>query len=245
VVRRGVAGLVRAELKVVGYLASSFGGSGGFTSATMSGAAAARTAMREVALLNNPYNPSRAARCSRAPPADASMRTPSPVRLTMRPLCTAMVGSIRSLRSARRRASVRSSSDPASLLNPTTSAARRLRVSGSPPWQSSPHARLARLLIGLYRLLVQHLIQHLLQPPTWLAKAFTASTSALRMPARSAFSWIHTSESCSCTSRAPCPSIEAFGEIFVAGQHAPCRALVPALLGLHHGDVVELATGLA
>jgi hypothetical protein len=32
--------------------------------------------------------------------------------------------------------SVRSSSDPASLLNPTTSAARRLRVSGSPPWQS-------------------------------------------------------------------------------------------------------------
>ena len=33
---------------------------------------------------------------------------------------------------ARRRASVRSSSDPASLLNPTTSAARRLRVSGSP-----------------------------------------------------------------------------------------------------------------
>jgi hypothetical protein len=65
------------------YLASSFGGSGGFTGAMMSGAAAAWTAMREVALLNNP---SRAARCSRAPPADASMRTPSPVRLTMRPL---------------------------------------------------------------------------------------------------------------------------------------------------------------
>ena len=40
---------------------------------------------------------------------------------------------------ARRRASVRSSSDPASLLNPTTSAARRLRVSGSPPWQSLHH----------------------------------------------------------------------------------------------------------
>ena len=39
-----------------------------------------------------------------------SMRTPSPVRLTTRPLCTAMVGSIRSLRSARSRASVRSSS---------------------------------------------------------------------------------------------------------------------------------------
>jgi hypothetical protein len=37
---------------------------------------------------------------------------------------TAMVGSIRSLRRARKRASVRSSSDPASLLNPTTSAAR-------------------------------------------------------------------------------------------------------------------------
>jgi hypothetical protein len=71
--------------------------------------------------------------------ASDSMRTPSPVRLTMRPLCTAMVGSIRSLRSARRRASVRSSSDPASLLNPTTSAARRLRVSGSPPWQSLHH----------------------------------------------------------------------------------------------------------
>jgi hypothetical protein len=40
---------------------------------------------------------------------------------------------------ARRRASVRSSSDPASFLNLTTSAARRLRVSGSPPWQSLHH----------------------------------------------------------------------------------------------------------
>jgi hypothetical protein len=37
----------------------------------------------------------------------------SPVRLTTRPSCTAMVGSIRSLRSARSRASVRSSSEPA------------------------------------------------------------------------------------------------------------------------------------
>ena len=43
-----------------------------------------------------------------------SMMLPSPVRFATRPLCTAMVGSIRSLRSARRRASVRSSSDPAS-----------------------------------------------------------------------------------------------------------------------------------
>ena len=40
------------------------------------------------------------------------MRTPSPVRFTTRPLCTAMVGSIRSLRSARSRARVRSSSAP-------------------------------------------------------------------------------------------------------------------------------------
>ena len=35
---------------------------------------------------------------------------PSPVRLTTRPWCTAMVGSIRSLRSARSRARIRSSS---------------------------------------------------------------------------------------------------------------------------------------
>ena len=41
-------------------------------------------------------------------------KAPSPVRLTTRPWCTAMVGSIRSLRSARSRASVRSSSAPAS-----------------------------------------------------------------------------------------------------------------------------------
>jgi ABC-type branched-subunit amino acid transport system ATPase component len=45
-----------------------------------------------------------------------STRLPSPVRFTMRPLCTAMVGSIRSLRSARSRANVRSSSMPASRL---------------------------------------------------------------------------------------------------------------------------------
>ena len=53
-----------------------------------------------------------------------STRNPSPMRLTTRPLWTAMVGSMRSLRSARRRASVRSSSVLASRLNPTTSAAR-------------------------------------------------------------------------------------------------------------------------
>ena len=57
---------------------------------------------------------------------------PSPVRLTTRPWWTAIVGSIRSLRSARSRASVRSSSAPARRLKPTTSAARiaaSLRVS--------------------------------------------------------------------------------------------------------------------
>src|SRR5438034_1590805 len=53
-----------------------------------------------------------------------STSAPSPVRFTTRPLCTAMVGSIRSLRSARSRANVRSSSAPVSRLNPTTSAAR-------------------------------------------------------------------------------------------------------------------------
>ena len=50
--------------------------------------------------------------------------TPSPVRLTTRPLCTEIVGSIRSLRSGRSRARVRSSSAPASRLRPTTSATR-------------------------------------------------------------------------------------------------------------------------
>ncbi len=49
---------------------------------------------------------------------------PSPVRLNTRPLCTAMVGSITSLRSALSRAKVRSSSLPVSRLKPTTSAAR-------------------------------------------------------------------------------------------------------------------------
>ena len=42
-----------------------------------------------------------------------SIRLPSPVRLTMRPRYTTIVGSIRSLRSARSRAKVRSSSVPA------------------------------------------------------------------------------------------------------------------------------------
>ena len=45
-----------------------------------------------------------------------STTAPSPVRLTMRPLWIAIVGSIRSLRSVLRRASVRSSSAPASRL---------------------------------------------------------------------------------------------------------------------------------
>src|SRR5438477_9449375 len=53
-----------------------------------------------------------------------STSAPSPVRLMTRPLCTAMVGSIRSLRSARNLARVRSSSSLASRLYPTTSAAR-------------------------------------------------------------------------------------------------------------------------
>src|SRR4249920_2867054 len=82
-----------------------------------------------------------------------SMRTPSPVRLTTRPLCTAMVGSIRSLRSARSLARVRSSSEPASLLYPAKSAARMaasLRVSAMAV--PSSHARLARLLVALDRL---------------------------------------------------------------------------------------------
>ena len=45
---------------------------------------------------------------------DAATMLPSPVRLTTRPWCTEIVGSIKSLRSARRRASVLSSSAPAS-----------------------------------------------------------------------------------------------------------------------------------
>src|ERR1700722_7929165 len=53
--------------------------------------------------------------------AAKSMMLPSPVRLTMRPWWAAMAGSIRSLRRPRRRARVRSSSAPASRLEPTTS----------------------------------------------------------------------------------------------------------------------------
>src|SRR4051794_31551760 len=53
-----------------------------------------------------------------------STMAPSPVRFTIRPLWTAIVGSIKSLRSARNLASVRSSSAPVSRLKPTTSAAR-------------------------------------------------------------------------------------------------------------------------
>jgi hypothetical protein len=71
---------------------------------------------------------------------------PSPVRFTTRPLCTAMVGSIRSLRSARSRASMRSSSAPASRLYPTTSAASiaaSFRVSAMT--YLPPQARLGRV----------------------------------------------------------------------------------------------------
>src|SRR5271169_4804099 len=79
-----------------------------------------------------------------------STSAPSPVRLTTRPLCTEIVGSIRSLRSARRRARVRSSSAPVSRLNPTTSAARiaasfrfSLMPASSPrrAWHNRPLAR--------------------------------------------------------------------------------------------------------
>ena len=51
----------------------------------------------------------------------------------------------------------------------------------------SPHARLARLLIGLYRLWVQHLIQHLLgvgiSPACRLAGAFHAFPTLVERPA--------------------------------------------------------------
>ena len=60
-------------------------------------------------------------------------RTLGRVRFTTRPLWTAIIGSNRSLRSARSRASIRSSSEPASLLYPTTSdtsIAASFRVSG-------------------------------------------------------------------------------------------------------------------
>ena len=61
---------------------------------------------------------------------------------------------------------------PGKLANPTTSAARMaasFRVSAMAV--PSPHARLARLLIGLYRLWVQHLIQHLIQHLLGVASA--------------------------------------------------------------------------
>ena len=57
-------------------------------------------------------------------PLRSSMMLPSPVRFTTRPLWTLMVGAIRSLQSVRSLASVRSSSALASMLYPTTSAAR-------------------------------------------------------------------------------------------------------------------------
>ena len=79
-----------------------------------------------------------------------STSAPSPVRLTTRPLCTAIVGSIRSLRNARNRAKVRSSSAPLRRLNPTTSAARiaaSLRFSvivPQPLWRIAQRARQCR-----------------------------------------------------------------------------------------------------
>jgi hypothetical protein len=62
----------------------------------------------------------------------AELDDASVTRLTTRPWCTAMVGSIRSLRRVRRRARIRSSSAPASREYPTTSdtkIAASLRVS--------------------------------------------------------------------------------------------------------------------
>ena len=56
---------------------------------------------------------------------------PSPVRLTTRPRWTAIVGSMRSLRSPLTRASVRSSSAPARRLKPTISATRIAAAFGS------------------------------------------------------------------------------------------------------------------
>src|SRR5271165_2593999 len=76
-----------------------------------------------------------------------STSAPSPVRFTTRPLCTEIVGSMRSLRSALSRASVRSSSAPVRRLNPTTSAARTaasLRVSAIVPLLQDSNSTMTR-----------------------------------------------------------------------------------------------------
>ena len=77
---------------------------------------------------------------------------PSPVRFTTRPLWTAIIGSIRSLRSARSRANIRSSSEPASLLYPTTSdtkIAASFRVSATAPSARYHSSIECRSLLGL------------------------------------------------------------------------------------------------
>ena len=76
-------------------------------------------------------------------------KTPVAGALYHVPVCTATVGSIRSLRSARSRASVLSSSMPASRLYPTTSAARiaaSFRVSVIKPFATS-HGATASLCL--------------------------------------------------------------------------------------------------
>ena len=77
-----------------------------------------------------------------------STSAPSPVRLITRPLCTAIVGSIRSLRSARNLAKVRSSSALASRLYPTTSAARIAASFRFAVIQSSPRLHDSRKAQG-------------------------------------------------------------------------------------------------
>src|SRR5512132_1289814 len=84
-----------------------------------------------------------------------------------------MAGSIRSLRNPRSRDKVRSSSEAASLLYPTTSAARMaasFRVSAMAAL--SPHARLARLLVSLDRLfrLADHCPPARNRTPSWTFK---------------------------------------------------------------------------
>src|SRR5262250_1204332 len=94
-----------------------------------------------------------------------STMTPSPVRFTTRPLWTATVGSIRSLRSARSLARVRSSSAPASRLNPTTSAARIAAsfldsvMPGPQDWRP-PHEWLEHLLREREHQLLLARVQH-------------------------------------------------------------------------------------
>src|SRR4249919_907776 len=100
-----------------------------------------------------------------------------------------MAGSIKSLRNPRSRARVRSSSAPASLLYPTTSAARMaasFRVSAIAV--PSPHARLARLLIGLDRLfrLDDHRLPEELGRPSWTSGVGYGALASNVMRRRSA-----------------------------------------------------------